>query len=141
MNLHAVTSENAPMSLVEPAPDQAPPVSGVVLDLRESWLADVEVSPEKYEPRKITWYSKFWRAFESPWREGAMWWGTTQKPLIPAAPKKRRRRSPAGVQRTDTAVRLLYAMLAFAFAVALVLYVGTLMDIFDPHELSRILKR
>ena len=121
----------------------APAISGVVVDLRESWLADVEAEPEKYEPKKVAWHVELWHELARPWRERAFW-GSSRKETprpVAAAPTKRRRKAAGSIKRTETTGRVISAMLAFVFAAGLILYVATVINLLDPSKLTEILKR
>lgn len=128
---------------VDPAGPMAPPISGVVVDLREGWLADLEASPEKPLPKKVVWYVKLWREFDRFREDVALWGDCAKKFAIRAVtPQPKRHRTPAGrVRRVNPAGRILFASLALVFAIGLVLYVATVVNILNPHQLGEILKR
>jgi hypothetical protein len=121
----------------------APSISGVVVDLRDSWLADVEAEPGKYQPKKVAWYVELWLELARPWREAALWRSSRKQAPRPvaAAPTKRRRKAAGSIKRTETTGRVVSAILAFVFAVGLILYVATVMNLLDPFKLAVILKR
>jgi|ERR1035437_7656778 hypothetical protein len=132
---------------VDPVGALAPPISGVVVDLRDGWLADVEASPEIHKPKKVTWYVKLWREFKLLRNDMAFWGDCAKELAIRATPPKKRRQMSAGrVRRGDAARgigvgRILTATFALAFGVGLLLYVATVLNILNPHQLGEILKR
>jgi hypothetical protein len=129
---------------VDPVGALAPPISGVVVDLRDGWLADVEASPEIHKPKKVTWYVKRWREFELLRNDMAFWSDCEKELAIRATPRKKRRRMSAGQVGRGGAARvgrILAATFAVAFGLGLLLYVATVLNILNPHQLGEMLKR
>jgi hypothetical protein len=132
-----------------PAGSLAPLISGVVVDLRGGWLADVIESPERHTPPKLTWQDKLRRRLgrlrgDMDFERG---FSKDVDPIPPPPPKPVRqpRRSLASVaardKRTDIIERILAVAVAFAFAVGLLLFLAIRAGFLNPQAFAELLRR
>lgn len=142
----AISTTTAPSPRIsEPSPEViAPSSQGDILGLRDGWLADVEASPERHTPRPVTWRIRLHREFEPVLEEVAYWFACLREFAVRAATPKAKRphiSSRERVRRAEAAGRFISATFVVALAVGTVLYVATVVHIFNPQRLTQILQQ
>lgn len=113
----------------------APEISGVVVDLREGWLADVEASPERHAPITLSWYAKRRIEFEWLWIDWKYRCDCVKEFVVGVlTPYHAKSGTPA--ERLQRAGIISCALLAFAFAVGLAIYLATVAHTLNSRELA-----
>jgi hypothetical protein len=133
-------SERVP---IVPSGSPTPPVhEGIVVDLRDGWLADIETTPERHTPRPISWQTKVYREIEPVTGELGYWLDCMKelcKRLITPRTKAREVARGERARRAEAAARFVSATIVIALATGTVLYVAAVVHILDPRRLAQVL--